>query len=595
MPDSRNVNTLWASVLVETLLQLGLETVVVCPGSRSAPLAVACAEQSDLEAIPILDERSAAFFALGLARQRHKPVAVVCTSGTAGANFFPAVIEAAESGIPLLLLTADRPPELRQCHAGQAIDQHRLFGHYPRWHVELALPALDIDRLRYLRQTVAHAWLRSLGPMPGPVHLNCPFREPLTPISDPESITFAATLDWSIFYAHLQGPTERPFPWPTLLPAWTAEPRGVIVVGPAQPPDPDLFTRAIALLSMHLGWPVLADTLNPLRHRASQLPTLVPTYDLLLRHPGVATHLRPKQVLQIGELPTSKTLREWLTAAEAQHWVISPSEHNLDPLHGQTRVICCDPEAWAIALKDLPPPLAASDYCQEWCMVDQVTQAYLNVAIAAIDKVSEPALAWHLSEWLPPDQPIFVANSTPIRDVEWFWQRNNKHFSVYCNRGANGIDGTLSTALGIAHRNRPSLLISGDLALLHDTNGFLLQPQLHCSLTILLINNQGGGIFGLLPIRHFDPPFEPFFTTPQQIDFQSLARAYSLPYQRIEQWDQLQQALSEWPQQGVRLLELRTDRKEDARWRQACFTQALTVIDGLWPEAADPPERWTAK
>lgn len=581
MLDFRNINTVWASVLVETLQRLGLETVVVCPGSRSAPLAIACAEHPALEAIPILDERSAAFFALGLARQRHKPVAVVCTSGTAGANFFPAVIEAAESGIPLLLLTADRPPELRQCHAGQAIDQQRLFGTYPRWQVELALPALDLACLRYLRQTVAHGWLRSLSPVPGPVHLNCPFRDPLVPLTDPAAVAFAATLDDSTFFDHLQPQPERPLLVPALLPNWTGEPRGVIVVGPAQPSDPDLFTRAIARLSTHLGWPVLADTLNPLRHRANQLPNLVSTYDLLLRNPQLATRLRPKQVLQIGELPTSKTLREWLAEADAQQWVLSPSDQNLDPLHARTRVIPCHPETWAIALEERPLACTPSDYCREWLALDRAIQPQITAALATRTELSEPALAWHLPDWLPADQPLFVANSTPIRDVEWFWKCSNQRFRFYCNRGANGIDGTLSTALGMAHRNRPSLLISGDLALLHDTNGFLAQTQLRGSLTILLINNQGGGIFELLPIRHFNPPFEPFFTTPQQIDFHRLTQAYGLSYQRIEQWGQLQQALSDWPQQGVRLLELRTDRKRDADWRREFFSQAMMALDKI--------------
>jgi 2-succinyl-5-enolpyruvyl-6-hydroxy-3-cyclohexene-1-carboxylate synthase len=574
MLDFRNLNTLWSSILIETLQHCGLETVIVCPGSRSAPLAIACAEHPHLEAIPVLDERSAAFFALGLARQQHKPVAVVCTSGTAGANFYPAVIEAAESGVPLLLLTADRPPELRYCHAGQAVDQQRLFGVYPRWQVELALPALDLGRLRYLRQTVAYAWFRSQGPTPGPVHLNCPFRDPLAPIDDADTAAFADSIDWSQFFDHLSPQTSPVSLAPALPAAWMPGSLGLIVVGPVQPADPKRFTRAIAQLSAALNWPVLADSLNPLRHRASQLPYLVTHYDWVLRNPDRAVALRPKLVLQIGELPTSKTLREWLVQTDAQHWLITASDHNLDPLHCRTQTLHCHPEAWTASLQDLPTVASVSDYGQRWLAADQAAHQALKSAMRELTGLTEPGLAWHLAEWLPADLPIFVANSTPIRDLEWFWQRSDKQFQLFFNRGANGIDGTLSTALGIAHGDRPSLLISGDLALLHDTNGFLLQPQVNGSLTILLINNQGGGIFELLPIRQFDPPFETYFATPQRIDFQQLASAYGIAYRRIDQWAELQQALSLWPSQGIRLLELRTDRRRDAAWRQQRFRQA---------------------
>ena len=201
MIDFRNTNTLWASILVETLHRLGLTTAIICPGSRSTPLAIAFAQHQHIEAIPVLDERSAGFFALGIAKKLRLPVVLVCTSGTAGANFYPAVIEAKESRVPLLILTADRPAELRECHSGQTIDQVKLYGHYPNWQTELATPSLELGRLNYLRQTVIHAWERAISPAAGAVHLNLPFRDPLAPVLQPEAEAFKSQFQPEIFFA----------------------------------------------------------------------------------------------------------------------------------------------------------------------------------------------------------------------------------------------------------------------------------------------------------------------------------------------------------------------------------------------------------
>ncbi|NJN31697.1 MAG: 2-succinyl-5-enolpyruvyl-6-hydroxy-3-cyclohexene-1-carboxylic-acid synthase, partial [Synechococcales cyanobacterium RM1_1_8] len=259
--DFRNVNQLWASVLVESLHRLGLRSAILCPGSRCAPLTIAFAQHPKIEAIPVLDERSASFFALGLARQQHRPVVLVCTSGTAGANFYPAVIEAREAQVPLLVITADRPPELRHCHAGQAIDQVKLFGHYPNWQTELRLPSSELDALAYLRQTVLFAWEQAIAPgqAPGPVHLNQPLREPLAPLADPAVQALAAQFDLANFFRHLSPPGRAVLVSPAPIAHWQQQQRGLIVVGPCQPPDVEGYVAAIAQLSEGLGWPILSD------------------------------------------------------------------------------------------------------------------------------------------------------------------------------------------------------------------------------------------------------------------------------------------------------------------------------------------------
>ena len=561
--DFRNINTVWASVLAETLQRLGLTTAVICPGSRSAPLAIAFAQHPKIEAIPVLDERSAAFFALGLARRTHQPVVLVCTSGTAGANFYPAIIEASESRVPLLVLTADRPPELRDCNAGQAIDQQKLFGSYPRAYAELALPAIELPMLDYLRQTLIQAWQRSLGLNPGVVHLNIPFRDPLVPILQPEAQALEAVFDHETFFGHVQPPfapsvsgSEFPFPLPA---------NGIIIAGCAQPTSPVRYCRAIAHLSKSLGMPVLAEGLSPLRNYASLNPYLISTYDLILRNPDLAQKLAPDVVIRIGEMPTSRELRQWLAATQPRQWVIDPSDRNLDPLHGLTTHLQTSIESLAEILS--VETSSISPYLELWQTADSKIRHAIDQTMAISDTLFEGKAAWLLSQCLPHGTPLFISNSMPVRDVEYFWKPGDSAVQPFFNRGANGIDGTLSTALGVAHRHQSSVLLTGDLALLHDTNGFLLRHHFVGHLTIVLINNNGGGIFGMLPIAQFDPPFEEFFATPQTINFANLCRTYDLDYEQIHTWSQLVERLNPLPFHGIRVLELQTDRTADAQWR----------------------------
>lgn len=583
--DFRNVNMLWSSIIAETLSRLGLTTAIICPGSRSGPLAIAFAQHPKIEAIPVLDERSAAFFGLGIARRSGLPVVLVCTSGTAGANFYPAVIEAEASRVPLLLLTADRPPELRHCHAGQAIDQVKLYGQYPRWQVELALPSSNPDLLAYLRQTCLYAWEQSQWPVPGPVHLNVPFRDPLAPISDPETESLSENFDVDQFFS-----AAHPLPSiqtslnlqaiNTYLHKWLSCDRGIIIAGPAQPNDPEQYCVAIAQLAQTLGWPVLAEGLSPLRNWADCNSLLISTYDLLLRNQTVANQFRPQQVICIGELPTSKVLRTWLTQGRSQTWSIDATDHNVDPLHGLSIPVRVSVEGLIASIpafkkENFQQP---TEYAKSWLSVDQSVRTLINQTMQTQAELTESKIAWLLSQVLPPNTPLFIANSMPVRDMESFWQPGSLHMQPYFNRGANGIDGTLSTALGMSHRQKSSVLLTGDLALLHDTNGFLLRNHWQGHLTIILVNNGGGGIFQMLPISAFEPPFEQFFRTPQQIDFEHLAATYQVAWERIESWARLQQALKPLPESGLRILEVSCDCQNDTQWRRITFKECVKSL-----------------
>jgi 2-succinyl-5-enolpyruvyl-6-hydroxy-3-cyclohexene-1-carboxylate synthase len=589
--DFRNTNTVWASILTETLKRLGLVTAIICPGSRSTALAVAFAQQEEVEAIPVLDERSAAFFALGVARATGRPLVLVCTSGTAAANFYPAVIEAKESRVPLLVLSADRPPELRDCHSGQTIDQQKLYGHYPNWQAELAVPSLEIGMLRYLRQTVVQAWERSLFPVPGPVHLNLPFRDPLAPLPQLDTDALKSQFQLDDFFAHLSLSTLYSPPRPP-HPDWQQCEQGIIIAGPAQPQNPRDYCEAIAQLSKTLKWPVLAEGLSPVRNYADLNPYLISTYDFILRDRQLAQQLVPKTVIHLGELPISKELRNWLDDTQPRRWVIDPSHHNLDPLHGKTIHLRMSVEQLGkefVKMDFTPNPSLSqmtsinqpswkretqkdgSSYLQRWCEAEDTVRSAVDRKMASITQLFESKAAWLLSQILPPKTPLFIANSMPVRDVEFFWIPNNTGVRPFFNRGANGIDGTLSTALGIAHRHLSSVMLTGDLALLHDTNGFLLKNKFVGHLTIVLINNNGGGIFEMLPISKFDPPFEEFFATPQDVNFAHLCITYGVEHQLIQCWEQLRELLNPLPSEGLRVLELQTNRKLDAEWRQTYF------------------------
>ncbi|MEH2135084.1 2-succinyl-5-enolpyruvyl-6-hydroxy-3-cyclohexene-1-carboxylic-acid synthase [Nostoc sp.] len=563
----RNVNQLWAYILTETLRRLGLTCAIICPGSRSTPLAVAFAQQvPEIEAISILDERSAAFFALGQAQATGRAVVLVCTSGTAGANFYSAVIEASYSRVPLLILTTDRPPELRNCHSGQTVDQLRLYGNYPNWQTELALPSADLGMLAYLRQTVIHSWERAQNPTKGPVHLNIPFRDPLAPLPDGIDLSYLRSqFHPEEFFAGITNPCPIPYaPFP-IPKEWKECDRGIIIAGVAQPSQPEEYCKAIAHLSQTLKWPVLAEGLSPVRNYAELNPYLISTYDLILRNQQLAKQLAPEMMIQVGEMPTSKELRTWIDATQPRRWVIDKSDQNLDPLHGRTTHLRISVEDIKVEERNLS---LSSDYGKQWCDAEAKVRLAVDQTMGKIDEIIESKAAWLISQILPPETPLFIANSMPVRDVEYFWKPNNLGVRSHFNRGANGIDGTLSTALGIAHRQQSSVMLTGDLALLHDTNGFLIRNKFVGHLTIVLINNNGGGIFEMLPIAKFDPPFEEFFGTPQDIDFAQLCATYNVQHELITSWQQLQQKLNPLPANGIRVLEVQTNRKADAKWRQ---------------------------
>ncbi len=577
-----NTNALHAAVAARTLVALGVRVAVISPGSRNTPLTAAFVAEPGLACTPVLDERTAAFFALGHAKATGEPAVLLCTSGTAAANYLPAVVEARASSTPLIVLSADRPAEMRECASGQAIDQVKLFGHYPVWQAELATPSpRAADTLAHWRQSFVHAVERALDAR-GPVHLNLPLRDPLAPHENQPGCEAPAGFDLAAFCAHRR-PVEAVPSDNTLcdIAFWTkfnapkeTHERGLIVVGACGHGrrGPEAFARGVLALAAYTGYPVLADSLGPVRGAPGANAYVIAGYDMILRSDEAAAALRPSVVIRIGQPPTGKTLRRRLAEWDCPTLVVSASGANLDPLHRRSSTLRTSPELWDTDGFATKPPSA---YAEMWADADAGVGLDLDSALEAEGALREPHVTALLARRLPAGTPLFVANSMPVRDTEAFLPRGSRAHPVFHNRGANGIDGTLGTALGVAAAlGRPCALLTGDLSLLHDTNALLLASRLKTTLTVILVNNDGGGIFNHLAVSA-TPAFEEFWATPQTVDFQKLAGAYAgVSHTLVADKESLGRELSAEPgSPGVRILEVRTERAGDADFRRRLFAR----------------------
>ncbi|MCC5839128.1 MAG: 2-succinyl-5-enolpyruvyl-6-hydroxy-3-cyclohexene-1-carboxylic-acid synthase [Opitutales bacterium] len=573
-----NISSAWGALGVEALYRLGLRAAVISPGSRSTPLTFALARHPGIRCHAILDERAAAFFALGLAKQNHRPVALVCTSGTALAHYLPALIEARESQAPLLVLSADRPPELRHCRAGQTIDQLKIFGDTPRFFAEAPLPENTDTVLRAWTSLLSLAWERCQRPVAGPAHVNCPFREPLGPEE-------GTALELATPPARLLPPVSpAPRPKTRTLPESLPTPHGngLLIAGPDASPDSDTPRAGVWDWSARTGIPVLVDFLHPARHGDAPADTLrVAHYDAILRSPQAAEALRPDWIGILGELPTSKVLRQWLGQQPVPRYIFSPSDDFRDATLGQATHLRIRFEEIA---PGWTPPSPDPAYTEAWRLAASSARQALDTAFAEAPAECE-SLLYHLAgQTLPADVDILIASSLPVRDAEWFWPAGGAARTIYFNRGANGIDGMISTALGLAAGGQRILLIMGDLAAAHDLGGWLNRNQIAGTVVALVINNAGGGIFEHLPIAKWDPPFEEFFATPQDIVFETFAASLGIPHRPFKAAPQITQALADFPRGGVHLWEWTTCRKTSAATRKSLLATAADRLEKTFSE-----------
>jgi 2-succinyl-5-enolpyruvyl-6-hydroxy-3-cyclohexene-1-carboxylate synthase len=581
--DPTNANTALASSFAEELARGGLRHAVISPGSRSTPLAVALWRQPEIEVTVIVDERSAGFFALGAAQASGNPVALLCTSGTAVANYHPAVCEADESGIPLLVLSADRPPELRGIGAGQTIDQIKIFGSSVRWFSEVGTHEADDEGLLYLRSLACRALATARGEArPGPVHLNLPWREPLAPVSVPGAVTATDPLA-------LDGRDGRPL---TAVTRIDLEPSafildevaghigdaisGVIVAG--RQLDPEL-REPLAHLARASGFPILAEPTSQLRCGPHDRSYVVSTYDLLLRDEHFARSVVPDLVLRFGEMPTSKPLRAWLATSGADQIVVDPYGGWNEPGRRAAAILRADPTelaaGWATRLEG-----EERGRPEAWLGAEAAAVAALDEAMAGAGPIAEPELHRALGRAHSDGDLIYTASSMPIRDQEAFLASVETDALFLCNRGTNGIDGLLSSGIGAAMASgHPTTIVCGDLGLLHDLGGLAALREVETPVRIIVIDNDGGGIFHFLPQRQAleSEEFEALLGTPRGVDVGKAAALFDLPHRRLESLDELPVALSI----GTSLIEVKVDRQSNVDLHRQLTDRVHEALDTL--------------
>jgi 2-succinyl-5-enolpyruvyl-6-hydroxy-3-cyclohexene-1-carboxylate synthase len=563
--DSTNANTALASAFAEELARGGLRHAVVSPGSRSTPLALALWRAPEIEVTVIVDERSAGFFAVGAAQASGEPVALLCTSGTAAANYHPAVCEADESALPLLVLTADRPPELRGIGAGQTIDQVKLFGSAVRWFCEVGTHAADDDGLLHYRSVACRALASARGEIrPGPVHLNLPWREPLAPVAVEGAVTATDPLALggrgggrpltAVTRVDLE---PSAFLLDEVAKHLSEAISGVIVAGRQR--DPEL-REPLAHLARVTGFPILAEPTSQMRCGPHDRSHLVSTYDLLLRDERFARSVVPDLVLRFGEMPTSKPLRTWLAASGADEIVVDPRGGWNDPGRRAAALLRADPtelaSGWAARLEKA----GGRGEPAAWLDAEAAAHDAIATALEAKGPITEPALHLALGHAHRDGDLVYTASSMPIRDQEAFLSPDETDALFLCNRGANGIDGLISSGIGAAHASgRPTTIVTGELGLLHDIGGLAALREVATPVRIVVIDNGGGGIFHFLPQESAmaGEEFEALLGTPRPVDVAKAATLFDLPHRRLDDLDELPGALAA----GTGLIEVRTDRQ----------------------------------
>jgi 2-succinyl-5-enolpyruvyl-6-hydroxy-3-cyclohexene-1-carboxylate synthase len=590
-------NTLWARAFMDELARCGITDVCIAPGSRSAPLVLAAARDERLRVRVHLDERSAAFFALGIGKASGRPAALVTTSGTAAANALPAVVEASWSDTPLLVLTADRPHHLRDSDANQAIDQIRLYGGYVREFFDVAPPAVSGPALRHLRGLACRAVAAAVGMPAGPVHLNFPFDKPLEPTAGTGDVPDGFAEQHPRAYGgrpdgapYVRITRRRPFASDEDLER-VAEHlrrarRGVIVAGPAS-----VATDAVGVLELGQvsDFPVLADPLSGVRYRFPNGATVISAYDLMLKASGIGDSLTPDVIVRFGQSPTSAALLRWLEAqTDAVQIVIDGGRRHKDHLALATDYVQADiGDACTRLAARLGPCASEPPWRSRWRLLD--VSARQSAGEATQRDFFEGSVLAELATTLPAMTTLFVSSSMPVRDLDAFGSARDEPLTVLANRGASGIDGIVSTALGAsAGTGRPIVAVLGDLAFLHDAGGLLAARETDAAVVFVVIHNDGGGIFHLLPIREHEPAFTPYFATPHGLDLGHLAALHRLPFQRVNDRAALKSALcGALAAGGSHVIEVPSEREENRRLRAAAESAVAEWLSKLETEGIE--------
>lgn len=579
------INQLWANLLVEELIRHGANQFVLSPGSRCTPLTAAVAFRKDVGVIKHFDERGAAYFAIGYARGAGKPATLVCTSGTATANYFPAIVEASMDMQPMVVLTADRPAGLRGSGANQTIDQVDLYGKYVRYFCDLACPSRKQNPESLLR-VIDEAMNRATATPPGPVHINCQFDEPLAPLGPDEDFSeyLAELKDWTVNGDPLRpaAPDENRAPSDkiaSLAGLIKRSENGLLIVGALRNRTE---SNAVAVLAGKLGWPVLADIRSGLR-LGPKHPDIVNHFDQLLL--SEKFQQQPcSAILHLGSVMTSKRFNEWVSQSRIQNYIhIADHPFRHDPNNVVTEKIQSGiAEFCADLLSVFEKTRHRPD--QDWIKrADDTAGKVVDGYIESDAALSEITVARLVSRHLAEGCGLFLGNSMPFRDMDMYGQPSGQEIFVTANRGASGIDGSIATAAGFAHGLKaPVTAVIGDLAFLHDVNSFPLVNAGRWPVTLVVINNNGGGIFSFLPVRECRGIFEDYFGTPHDLSIEKMAGAFDLDYCRQDDRDQFVDTYQRAQRSGrSSVIEIATDRENAYQQHRSLQELIRTMVDGL--------------
>lgn len=556
--EEQNVAVLWARAVVDALVEAGLRDVFVSPGSRSTPLVAAVTEEPRLRDHSVIDERSAAFAALGAAQASGLPVALVCTSGTAAANYFAAICEADRGDVPLVVLTADRPPRLRDSGASQSMRQVALYGDHVRWAHDVGMPSTEDNELRYVRQIARRAFAVARDEH-GPVHLNLPFDKPLEPQPGAANIESGP-----LVFEGTRGPVYQPSVRAPDAHAMTevarlceSAKRPVILVGSTR--TGARWARVLDEVARRIGAPILAEATSQLRFGA-HADSVIPA-DVILSNRELAGTLRPDLVLMFGQAPIDWPVIRWVDSLDAKRIVVGP-RRDCDPDARAELIFVGDECAFLDALRRrLPDSEVPSPWRREFADLGHQASAHVTASFAGAPLV-DATIAHELARAMPSEAALVVSSSMPLRELEAFALPRPEPLTIYCNRGLNGIDGVVATAFGVATNHPgPTALLIGDVALAHDIGSLQLGARLGTDLTIVVVDNEGGAIFDHLPVAGMQPMFDRHFTTAPQLAWEGAAALFGISVTAVTDAASLRSALDQsWRQAGTKLLVARTDR-----------------------------------
>ena len=583
-----NRNNLWSQVFIEQLASLGVQYACISPGSRSTPLTYVLSRNRKIKSYIHFDERSSAFFALGLAKATGKPVLVVTTSGTAVAELYPAIIEAYQQRTPLIICTADRPPELIGTGANQTINQHNIFKNHIRWFRDLGLPSISDVGFHYLQKVAIKAYQISSFEDRGPVHLNLPFRKPLEPFTYTDKVNKKIVRikpqklsrnTYQIYNSSL----DKSKDFRKVISELSDLERGIIIAGPMES-NIQLLKKIIELSSL-LEYPIFADGISQFRFNAiNKDDRLLSNFNLILASKKIFKEQNPEIIIQFGRIPTSSVMETFLAEIGAVRYTIDTYGDKHDPARNAKSTFAISPvsicKILISQLREENFKRPKSNWLKDLVRADEVIEKVKSRIIERAKFPNEPSIINEVIKLIPANSGLIIGNSLPVRDLDSFTYKTSKRITVHFNRGASGIDGITSTALGIASRNKKTFLITGDLSFLHDLNALAIAVKYSIPIVIVVINNNGGGIFESLPIANKVKHFDKFFVTPHNLDLGEIVKSFGINHKQITTKRELQQYFKNSLNQNIpSVIEIQTDAAKSNELRNKIIYEVKKNLD----------------